>query len=267
MARVLLKLSPCAGAFTDSTPMSLLTLRSAVALCLGAARPGRMPHRSRRRGSSLDSRRRVTGDAGCGSGHHRAALRSRQHSRQPGGRARTPRPQTATLDTLFARFRGPFTRYTDASYRASQLRDSLDQLRRGRTAARARPLSLSGWQTPFDCSSGKSVAPGASSTARGPSSSAGARARAPRFDGGKIAPTEDTTASSKIWPEPRAGSPSPTRPARPDGPTSHLPAGRWWIYARAWDTSDPNAEWYWNLPVQEDTVLLSSRTGRRRPRY
>ncbi len=46
-----------------------------------------------------------------------------------------------------------------------------------------------------------------------------------------------------------------------------LPAGRWWIYARAWDTSDPNAEWYWNLPVQEDTVLLSSRTGRRRPRY
>jgi len=46
-----------------------------------------------------------------------------------------------------------------------------------------------------------------------------------------------------------------------------LPAGRWWIYARAWDTSDPNAEWYWNVPVQEDTVLLSSRTGRRRPRY
>ncbi|HKP50243.1 MAG TPA: hypothetical protein VJU17_09535, partial [Gemmatimonadales bacterium] len=46
-----------------------------------------------------------------------------------------------------------------------------------------------------------------------------------------------------------------------------LPPGHWWIYARAWDTSDPNAEWYWNVPVQEDTVLLSSRTGRRRPRY
>ena len=26
--------------------------------------------------------------------------------------------------------------------------------------------------------------------------------------------------------------------------------GRWWIYARAWDTSDPNAEWYWNVPLQ-----------------
>jgi hypothetical protein len=46
-----------------------------------------------------------------------------------------------------------------------------------------------------------------------------------------------------------------------------LPPGRWWLYARAWDTSDPNAEWYWNAPADGDTVLLSSRTGRRRPRY
>jgi hypothetical protein len=46
-----------------------------------------------------------------------------------------------------------------------------------------------------------------------------------------------------------------------------LRPGRWWLYARAWDTSDPNAEWYWNVPVNEDTVLLSSRTGERRPRY
>jgi hypothetical protein len=46
-----------------------------------------------------------------------------------------------------------------------------------------------------------------------------------------------------------------------------LRPGRWWIYAQAWDTSDPNSEWYWNVPVDGDTVLLSSRTGRRRPRY
>jgi hypothetical protein len=46
-----------------------------------------------------------------------------------------------------------------------------------------------------------------------------------------------------------------------------LPRGRWWIYARAWDTSDPNSEWYWNLPVNGDTLLLSSRTGRRQPKY
>jgi hypothetical protein len=45
-------------------------------------------------------------------------------------RARTPRPPTAALDSLFARFRGPFTRYTAISLRASSLRDSLDALRR-----------------------------------------------------------------------------------------------------------------------------------------
>lgn len=46
-----------------------------------------------------------------------------------------------------------------------------------------------------------------------------------------------------------------------------LPAGRWWIYARSWDASDPNREWYWNLPVEQDTVRLDGATGTRRPRY
>jgi hypothetical protein len=46
-----------------------------------------------------------------------------------------------------------------------------------------------------------------------------------------------------------------------------LPSGQWWLYARAWDTGDPNAEWYWNVPLDSDTILLSSRTGRRRPKY
>jgi hypothetical protein len=46
-----------------------------------------------------------------------------------------------------------------------------------------------------------------------------------------------------------------------------LPRGTWWIYAHAWDTSDPNSQWYWNVPLHGDTVLLSSRTGRQHPRY
>jgi hypothetical protein len=46
-----------------------------------------------------------------------------------------------------------------------------------------------------------------------------------------------------------------------------LAPGRWWIYARSWDATDPNAEWYWNVPVDSDTLLLSSRTARRQPRY
>jgi hypothetical protein len=46
-----------------------------------------------------------------------------------------------------------------------------------------------------------------------------------------------------------------------------LAPGEWWLYARAWDTSDPNSEWYWNVPLQGDTLRLSSRSGRRQPRY
>jgi hypothetical protein len=46
-----------------------------------------------------------------------------------------------------------------------------------------------------------------------------------------------------------------------------LAPGRWWVYARSWDATDPNAEWYWNVPVDSDTLLLSSRTARRQARY
>jgi len=181
-------------------------------------------------------------------------------------RARAPRPQTATLDTLFAQFRGPFTRYTDVSYRASQLRDSLDQLRRGHDSGsssaqlkrladsmrllerqvdrarsqldRARAEFVSRSEGPRTA-----VRRWEDSTYRGYDSIVENLARAQGRDA-----VTDTTGSTG-WAQ------------------LTLPSGRWWIYARAWDTSDPNAEWYWNLPVQEDTVLLSSRTGRRRPRY
>jgi hypothetical protein len=46
-----------------------------------------------------------------------------------------------------------------------------------------------------------------------------------------------------------------------------LAAGRWWIYARSWDAADPNREWYWNVPVEQDTVRLDATTGLRRARY
>lgn len=49
--------------------------------------------------------------------------------------------------------------------------------------------------------------------------------------------------------------------------TATLTDGRWWVTARALDPTDPNREWYWNLPIDRDTVLLDPRTGRNRPRY
>lgn len=46
-----------------------------------------------------------------------------------------------------------------------------------------------------------------------------------------------------------------------------LPAGPWWIYARSWDAWDPHSEWYWNVAVSGERVLLDKTTGQRRPRY
>lgn len=49
--------------------------------------------------------------------------------------------------------------------------------------------------------------------------------------------------------------------------TLRLPSGDWWIYARSWDTWDPNSEWYWNVPVRGERVVLDRSSGHRRPRY
>ncbi len=49
--------------------------------------------------------------------------------------------------------------------------------------------------------------------------------------------------------------------------TLTLPSGAWWIYARSWDAWDPHSEWYWNVPVTGDRVILDRTTGSRRPRY
>lgn len=48
---------------------------------------------------------------------------------------------------------------------------------------------------------------------------------------------------------------------------ARLTRGRWWVTARSVDPGDPNAEWYWNVAIERDTVLLNSHTGRNRPRY
>jgi hypothetical protein len=190
------------------------------------------------------------------------------------GRARTPRPDTAALDSLFARFRGPFTRYTRLSLAASRLRDSLHDLRSGEhslpsgspqhrtlmarvrqisdslTAAEQRAersrLELDRARREFVSRSDSlraRVRQWEDSTYRGWDSIVQSLTRGPGRQ-----PVTDTTGATG-WAEFTLG------------------PGAWWLYARAWDTSDPNAEWYWNVPATQDTVLLSSRTGQRRPRY
>jgi hypothetical protein len=49
--------------------------------------------------------------------------------------------------------------------------------------------------------------------------------------------------------------------------TIRLPNGDWWVYARSWVADDPNAEWYWNVPIRSGKIVLDRTTGKRQPRY
>ncbi len=189
-------------------------------------------------------------------------------------RAGSPRPPTAALDSMFARFRGPFTTYTAISYAESQLRDSLQRIRQrlesspstspdrsglsalhrrltdslGRIAERARQarVGLDRARTEFLYRSDSlrtAIRQWEDSTYRGWDSIVEGLARAERRQ-----PVTDTTDATG-WAQ------------------FTLAPGRWWIYAQAWDTSDPNSKWYWNVPADRDTVLLNSRSGKRQPRY
>ena len=189
-------------------------------------------------------------------------------------RAGSPRPHTAALDSMFARFRDPFTRYTAISYAEGELRDSLrtiqlrldsltstsadrselsaiqrhmtDSLSRTTQQAGRARVTLDRARTEFLSRSESlraAVRQWEDSTYRGWDSIVEGLARAQRRQ-----PVTDTTDATG-WAQ------------------FTLAPGRWWIYAQGWDTSDPNSKWYWNVPADRDTVLLNSRNGKRQPRY
>jgi hypothetical protein len=189
-------------------------------------------------------------------------------------RAQTPRPSTAALDTLFARFRGPFTSYTAVSYTVSRLRDSLDQLRQNLKAA------LPASQEHRELST--RIRQLADSVRRAEARAQRARRALDHARTEFVSRSETLRAAVRHWQDStyrgwdsivEGLSTARGRPAATDTTDNtgwarlSLRPGRWWLYAQAWDTSDPNSEWYWNVPIDDDTVLLSSRTGRRRPRY
>jgi hypothetical protein len=189
-------------------------------------------------------------------------------------RARTPRPHTATLDSMFARFRGPFTAYTALSYDESQLRDSLRRLQ-----SRLDSVPRDSPEYSDLSAQHHSISDSLASISRlaGRARAALDRARADFVAGSESLRTavrhwEDST--YRGW-ESLSESLARARRREPVTDTTDatgwahftLAPGAWWIYARAWDTSDPNSQWYWNLPADSDTILLSSRNGQRRPRY
>jgi hypothetical protein len=189
-------------------------------------------------------------------------------------RSPSPRPRTAALDTMFARFRGPFTRYTGISLRASTLRDSLDLLQRKldsiapgspdrrQLAAQLRQMTDSALALERQVERARLALDRA--RAEFLSQSESLRAAVRRWEDSTYRGYDSIVENlSRI-----RGREAATDTTGDTG-WAHftLTPGQWWLYARAWDTGDPNAEWYWNVPAEDDTVLLSSRTGQRRPRY
>lgn len=189
-------------------------------------------------------------------------------------RARSPRPATAALDSLFARFRGPFTAYTDISYAEGALRDSL-RLLRGRLDSL--PRQGTEYRTMAADSSRMS-----DSLHRIEDRARRARVALDRARLDFVSRSESLRSAIRHWEDSTyhgydsiVEQLARSRRRQPISDTTDatgwahftLPPGTWWIHARAWDTSDPNSQWYWNIPATGDTILLSSRTGRQQPRY
>jgi hypothetical protein len=188
-------------------------------------------------------------------------------------RAASPRPSTALLDSLFERFRAPFAALSAADERMRALADSQAaiQARLGALAREApeRPdvaaaaerlgAALAAATRERDAAT---AALDAARAAFGPASDSVRRA----LKGWEDSTYRDYSQATEGLVM-RAG-PGVVDTTRADGSaTVVVGPGRWWIYARAWDALDPNAEWYWNVPVQGDSVVLSPENGRRRARY
>ena len=188
--------------------------------------------------------------------------------------AASRRPDTAALDSLFRAFRVPFVSYTGTIQRTERLRDSLDLLR---TRLDSLPRNTPEYRELYAAFSrlDDSLTAAQKRTER-------ARQDLDRARVDFIDRSESLRSAIRHWEDSTyRGYDSITRNLavrrRQDPRTDttggdgwarfHLPAGDWWIYGRSWDATDPNAEWYWNLPVEGDTLLLSSRTGRQRRRY
>jgi hypothetical protein len=194
--------------------------------------------------------------------------------RQLESRARSPRPPTAPLESLFAGFRGPFTAYSAATVRLARVRDSLATAKGALdTLPRDAPAYGQTYAVFGRLSDSLKSAQDRAERARVDLD----RARRTFVDRSdtlrlRMRQWEDSTYegydSIVRGLTRRAGNEPVTDTTGADGWAKlTLAPGRWWIYARSWDANDPNSEWYWNVPVDSDTLLLSSRTARRQARY
>jgi hypothetical protein len=189
-------------------------------------------------------------------------------------RAASPRPDVASLDSLFARFQRPFAAYAVAAGTATRLQDSLARMK---TSLDSLPRESPAYRKLYGSFVSITTERAAADRRRDSLQQALKRARA-AFD----APSDSTRMVLRAWEDStyadyekitqelasNTGLHPQTDTTGADGTTTLvLKKGHWWIYARSWDALDPNAEWYWNIPVRRDSVTLSPENARRRPRY
>jgi hypothetical protein len=188
----------------------------------------------------------------------------------------SPRPAALTreLDSLFQVFRGPFSTYADVAFRTRTIERSLELIR---TRLDSLPRSAAPYDSLYRVFAARSDSLKALQRERDEAQAAlrrirtavgdridSLRAQMSRWEDSAYRDYESITRNltSGLGREPIADT------TGPDGTAAfHLPVGEWWIYARSWDPSDPNSEWYWNVPVHGDRIVLDRTTGRRIPRY
>lgn len=189
-------------------------------------------------------------------------------------RATSPRPSTAALDSLFARYRGPFAAYTSLVAEANRYGDTLAALKqRLDTMSRTSPEYRESYLRWTGLRDTLGLIDRQSARAR-----ADLEAARPKF----VAESESLRAVLRHWQDStyrgydsivtalvKSSGRQPVADTTGPGGTAvlRLSGGPWWITASSWDPADPNAKWYWNVPVTSDTVTLDAATGRNLPRY
>lgn len=201
--------------------------------------------------------------------YDRDSLIASMEQRAPGAR-----PHTAALDSLFRAFQVPFVAFSRAAWRlehATRRLDSLTAARRGAAAGSpaateldARIVALNDTLTRLQAvrdaaRKGLSVARDTLWPRMGT-----LRAEVKAWESSTYAGYDTLVRTLSI--DKMRQLVADTTDARGRS-TFSVTTGSWWIHARVPDPQDPNAEWYWNVPVTGDTVRLTPATGRRIPRY
>lgn len=201
--------------------------------------------------------------------YDRDSLIASMEQRAPGAR-----PHTAALDSLFRAFQAPFVAFSRAAWRlehATRRLDSLTTARRGAGGGSPAATELDHRIQALEDTLGR-LKTERDAARKGLSAARDTlwprmgtlRAEVKAWESSTYAGYDTLVRTLSI--DKMRQLVADTTDARGRA-TVNVPTGRWWIHTRVPDPQDPNAEWYWNVPVASDTVRLTPVTGRRIPRY